>query len=118
MFLAKFNSPPEEPGGRRRGQRGLRPSGARVLCGSPRALPQFICTSQAPYSRLRSKLSREEAMAKSRGRLYLWMCLAAALASFLVGFLVGECTNPLPAAQGGRSSAEKPGWAVLGSLGR
>uniref|UniRef100_A0A2K6M1N0 N-acetylated-alpha-linked acidic dipeptidase 2 n=1 Tax=Rhinopithecus bieti TaxID=61621 RepID=A0A2K6M1N0_RHIBE len=29
-------------------------------------------------------------MAKSRGHLYLWMCLTAALASFLVGFMVGK----------------------------
>uniref|UniRef100_F7DY16 N-acetylated alpha-linked acidic dipeptidase 2 n=1 Tax=Callithrix jacchus TaxID=9483 RepID=F7DY16_CALJA len=34
-------------------------------------------------------------MAKSRGRLYLWMCLAAALASFLVGFIVGWFIKPL-----------------------
>ncbi|XP_055139215.1 N-acetylated-alpha-linked acidic dipeptidase 2 isoform X1 [Symphalangus syndactylus] len=34
-------------------------------------------------------------MAKSRGRLYLWMCLAAALASFLVGFMVGWFIKPL-----------------------
>ncbi|XP_006871271.1 PREDICTED: N-acetylated-alpha-linked acidic dipeptidase 2 [Chrysochloris asiatica] len=32
-------------------------------------------------------------MAKSRGRLYLWVCLAAALASFLVGFLMGWFIN-------------------------
>ncbi|XP_045674024.1 N-acetylated-alpha-linked acidic dipeptidase 2 isoform X1 [Phyllostomus hastatus] len=34
-------------------------------------------------------------MAKSRGRLYLWMCLAAALASFLVGFMMGWFIKPL-----------------------
>ncbi|KAL2806925.1 N-acetylated-alpha-linked acidic dipeptidase 2 isoform 2 [Daubentonia madagascariensis] len=34
-------------------------------------------------------------MAKSRGRLYLWMCLAAALAFFLVGFMVGWFIKPL-----------------------
>ncbi|XP_054433408.1 N-acetylated-alpha-linked acidic dipeptidase 2 isoform X2 [Pteronotus mesoamericanus] len=34
-------------------------------------------------------------MAKSRGRLYLWMCLAAALASFLAGFMVGWFIKPL-----------------------
>ncbi|XP_054294036.1 N-acetylated-alpha-linked acidic dipeptidase 2 isoform X2 [Pongo pygmaeus] len=34
-------------------------------------------------------------MAKSRGPLYLWMCLAAALASFLVGFMVGWFIKPL-----------------------
>ncbi|XP_012508106.1 PREDICTED: N-acetylated-alpha-linked acidic dipeptidase 2 [Propithecus coquereli] len=34
-------------------------------------------------------------MAKSRARLYLWMCLAAALASFLVGFMVGWFIKPL-----------------------
>nr|XP_023501354.1 N-acetylated-alpha-linked acidic dipeptidase 2-like isoform X2 [Equus caballus]XP_023501355.1 N-acetylated-alpha-linked acidic dipeptidase 2-like [Equus caballus] len=34
-------------------------------------------------------------MAKSRGRLYLWMCLAAALASFLAGFMVGWFIKPI-----------------------
>ncbi|XP_039704277.1 N-acetylated-alpha-linked acidic dipeptidase 2 isoform X2 [Pteropus medius] len=34
-------------------------------------------------------------MEKSKGRLYLWMCLAAALASFLAGFLVGWFIKPL-----------------------
>ncbi|XP_030773433.1 N-acetylated-alpha-linked acidic dipeptidase 2 isoform X2 [Rhinopithecus roxellana] len=33
-------------------------------------------------------------MAKSRGHLYLWMCLTAALASFLVGFMVGWFIKP------------------------
>ncbi|KAM5182662.1 LOW QUALITY PROTEIN: putative N-acetylated-alpha-linked acidic dipeptidase [Callospermophilus lateralis] len=33
-------------------------------------------------------------MAKSRGRLYLWMSLIAVLASFLVGFLVGWFSKP------------------------
>ncbi|XP_006903288.1 PREDICTED: N-acetylated-alpha-linked acidic dipeptidase 2 [Elephantulus edwardii] len=32
-------------------------------------------------------------MAKSRGPLYLWVCLAAALASFLVGFMAGWFIN-------------------------
>ncbi|XP_023064970.2 N-acetylated-alpha-linked acidic dipeptidase 2 isoform X2 [Piliocolobus tephrosceles] len=34
-------------------------------------------------------------MAKSRGHLYLWVCLTAALASFLVGFMVGWFIKPL-----------------------
>ncbi|XP_022369794.1 N-acetylated-alpha-linked acidic dipeptidase 2 isoform X2 [Enhydra lutris kenyoni] len=34
-------------------------------------------------------------MAMSRGRLYLWMYLAAALASFLAGFMVGWFIKPL-----------------------
>uniref|UniRef100_A0A452RCM6 Aminopeptidase NAALADL1 n=1 Tax=Ursus americanus TaxID=9643 RepID=A0A452RCM6_URSAM len=34
-------------------------------------------------------------MATSRGRLYLWMYLAAALASFLAGFMVGWFIKPL-----------------------
>ncbi|KAM5245614.1 N-acetylated-alpha-linked acidic dipeptidase 2 isoform 2-T2 [Ctenodactylus gundi] len=34
-------------------------------------------------------------MATSRGRLSLWVCLAAALASFLAGFLVGWFVKPL-----------------------
>ncbi|XP_003415628.2 N-acetylated-alpha-linked acidic dipeptidase 2 [Loxodonta africana] len=32
-------------------------------------------------------------MAKSRGRVYLWLCLAAALASFLVGFVAAWFIN-------------------------
>uniref|UniRef100_A0A2K5WGL2 N-acetylated-alpha-linked acidic dipeptidase 2 n=1 Tax=Macaca fascicularis TaxID=9541 RepID=A0A2K5WGL2_MACFA len=43
----------------------------------------------------RPKLSPQEAMAKSRGHLYLWMCLTAALASFLVGFMLGWFIKPL-----------------------
>ncbi|EPQ07184.1 N-acetylated-alpha-linked acidic dipeptidase 2 [Myotis brandtii] len=66
-----------------------------MLSASPRALSWFLCTLEAPYSSLRSELSREEAMAKSRGRLYLCMCLAAALASFLAGFMVGWFIKPL-----------------------
>uniref|UniRef100_A0A8D2JRL5 N-acetylated-alpha-linked acidic dipeptidase 2 n=1 Tax=Sciurus vulgaris TaxID=55149 RepID=A0A8D2JRL5_SCIVU len=34
-------------------------------------------------------------MAKSRGRLYLWICLIAVLASFLAGFMVGWFIKPL-----------------------
>lgn len=78
-----------------------------MLTKSPRALSRFICTLEAPYCTLRSKFNREEAMAKSRGRLYLCMCLAAALASFLAGLMVGKCTNPSPWAQGRGSSSEK-----------
>uniref|UniRef100_A0A667H2N2 N-acetylated-alpha-linked acidic dipeptidase 2 n=1 Tax=Lynx canadensis TaxID=61383 RepID=A0A667H2N2_LYNCA len=33
-------------------------------------------------------------MAKSRGQLYLWMCLAVVLASFLAGFMVGWFIKP------------------------
>ncbi|KAM9657896.1 N-acetylated-alpha-linked acidic dipeptidase 2 isoform 1-T1 [Trichechus inunguis] len=43
-------------------------------------------------------------MAKSRGRLYLWVCLAAALASFLLGFMAGWFINkPLQEAATSRS---------------
>ncbi|XP_069932768.1 N-acetylated-alpha-linked acidic dipeptidase 2 isoform X3 [Oryctolagus cuniculus] len=51
-------------------------------------------SSQATDSSRRSRLRAEEAMANSRGRLYLWMCLAAALASFLAGFMVGWFIKP------------------------
>lgn len=37
-------------------------------------------------------------MATSRGRLYLWMYLAAALASFLAGLMVGKYEPLLPSA--------------------
>ncbi|GAB5577314.1 N-acetylated-alpha-linked acidic dipeptidase 2 isoform X4 [Prionailurus iriomotensis] len=40
------------------------------------------------------KLGPQGGMAKSRGRLYLWMCLAAVLASFLAGFMVGWFIKP------------------------
>ncbi|XP_058519702.1 N-acetylated-alpha-linked acidic dipeptidase 2 [Ochotona princeps] len=49
---------------------------------------------QAPDNSRRSRLRAEEAMANSRGRLYLSMCLAAALASFLAGFMVGWFIKP------------------------
>uniref|UniRef100_A0A673T9T6 Aminopeptidase NAALADL1 n=1 Tax=Suricata suricatta TaxID=37032 RepID=A0A673T9T6_SURSU len=41
------------------------------------------------------KLRPQGAMATSRGRLNLWMCLAAALASFLAGFMMGWFIKPL-----------------------
>ncbi|XP_033620162.1 N-acetylated-alpha-linked acidic dipeptidase 2 isoform X3 [Fukomys damarensis] len=41
------------------------------------------------------KLRAQEAMAKSRRRLYLWMCLSAALASFLAGFMMGWFIKPI-----------------------
>lgn len=76
----------------------------------PRALSRLIRTLEAPGRSLRSKFSREEAMAKSRGRLYLCMCLAAALASFLAGFMVGKWPCALPErARGSGSSAGKLG---------
>lgn len=88
-----------------------------MLSASPRALSWFLGTPEAPYSSLRSKLRREEAMAKSRGRLYLGMCLAAALASFLAGFLVGKCANPAPSpGQLRLGAAGKPGLDCAGLL--
>ncbi|KAM7086180.1 N-acetylated-alpha-linked acidic dipeptidase 2 isoform 2-T3 [Molossus nigricans] len=95
-----FHSSLEGPGRRRRGfaesQPWPRPAGgAWMLTKSPRALSRFICTLEAPYCTLRSKFNREEAMARSRGRLYLCMCLAAALASFLAGLMVGWFIKPL-----------------------
>nr|XP_023501353.1 N-acetylated-alpha-linked acidic dipeptidase 2-like isoform X1 [Equus caballus] len=50
---------------------------------------------EASHCSRRPKVSAQEAMAKSRGRLYLWMCLAAALASFLAGFMVGWFIKPI-----------------------
>lgn len=55
-------------------------------------------------------------MAKSKGRLYLGMCLAAALASFLAGFTVGKCTSRFPGA--GERPRSTPGPTVLGSCAR
>lgn len=103
--------------------------GARLLSASRAgcALSRFICTLEAPHSSLRSKLSGEEAMARSRGRLYLWMCLAAALASFLAGFMVGKCTNPFPergetglgcAGLAGRLARSQSGWRTPGVSAR
>nr|XP_002708686.2 N-acetylated-alpha-linked acidic dipeptidase 2 isoform X1 [Oryctolagus cuniculus] len=69
--------------------------GPRLLTAFPaRALDWLLCSSQATDSSRRSRLRAEEAMANSRGRLYLWMCLAAALASFLAGFMVGWFIKP------------------------
>lgn len=87
-----------------------------MLSASPRALSWFLCTLEAPYSSLRSKLSREEAMAKSRGRLYLCMCLAAALASFLAGFMVGKCANPSPQPRAAAARQGKRGLDCAGVL--
>ncbi|XP_076969418.1 N-acetylated-alpha-linked acidic dipeptidase 2 isoform X2 [Tamandua tetradactyla] len=42
-----------------------------------------------------ARIRPEEAMATSKGRLYLWMCLAAVLAFFLAGFMVGWFVKPL-----------------------
>uniref|UniRef100_A0A8C7AHY6 N-acetylated alpha-linked acidic dipeptidase 2 n=1 Tax=Neovison vison TaxID=452646 RepID=A0A8C7AHY6_NEOVI len=42
-----------------------------------------------------TKLRPQGVMATSRGRLYLWMYLAAALASFLAGLMVGWFIKPL-----------------------
>ncbi|XP_063498094.1 N-acetylated-alpha-linked acidic dipeptidase 2-like [Symphalangus syndactylus] len=56
---------------------------------------QSYLSPEAHQCSRRPKLSPQEAMAKSRGRLYLWMCLAAALASFLVGFMVAWFIKPL-----------------------
>lgn len=81
-----------------RGQRGPRLAGVWALAKSLWALFLFICSPEATLRSRRSKRSREEAMAKSKGRLYLWMCLAAALASFLAGFTVGKCTDRFPRA--------------------
>lgn len=121
LFGAGFHSSMEGPGRRRQGlgqgPRWPRPAGASMLSASPRALSWFLCSLEAPYSSLRSKLSREEAMAKARGRLYLCMCLAAALASFLAGFMVGKCANPRPQPRAAAALQAKWGWAVLASSG-
>lgn len=113
LLGAGFRSSVEGPGGRRQGlgqgPQWPRPAGAWMLSASPRALSWFLCTLEAPYGSVRSKLSREEAMAKSRGRLYLCMCLAAALASFLAGFMVGKCANPCPQLRAAAALQEKNG---------
>lgn len=133
LFRPGLHSLREGPGGRRRGSAtappGPRPAGAWLLSASRAGCPlsRFICTLQAPHSSLRSKLSGEEAMARSRGRLYLWMCLAAALASFLAGFMVGKCTNPFPergetglgcAGLAGRLARSQSGWRTPGVSAR
>ncbi|XP_047282124.1 N-acetylated-alpha-linked acidic dipeptidase 2 isoform X2 [Homo sapiens] len=56
---------------------------------------QSYLSPEARECSRRPKLGPQEAMAESRGRLYLWMCLAAALASFLMGFMVGWFIKPL-----------------------
>lgn len=99
-----FHSPLQGPGGRRlgfaEGQRWPRSAEVWKLAASLSALFLLSCYPETRYRSLRSKLSRKEAMEKSKGRLYLWMCLAAALASFLAGFLVGKCPNPFPLCPG------------------
>ncbi|XP_075402557.1 N-acetylated-alpha-linked acidic dipeptidase 2-like isoform X2 [Tenrec ecaudatus] len=56
-------------------------------------LPLLLPSPDTRDPRRRPKLSLEEAMAKSRGRLYAWLCLAAVLVSFLVGLLAGWLIN-------------------------
>lgn len=121
LLGAGFRSSAEGPEGRRQGlgqgPQGPRPAGACMLSESPRVLSWFLCTLEAPCCSARSKLSRQEAMAKSRGRLYLCMCLAAALASFLAGFMVGKCADPCPQLSRAAALQEKTGLGCAGLLG-
>uniref|UniRef100_A0A2I3G8C7 N-acetylated alpha-linked acidic dipeptidase 2 n=1 Tax=Nomascus leucogenys TaxID=61853 RepID=A0A2I3G8C7_NOMLE len=55
-------------------------------------------------------------MAKSRGRLYLWMCLAAALASFLVGFMVGWFIKPLKETTSSVRYHQSIRWELLSEM--
>ncbi|XP_006160400.1 N-acetylated-alpha-linked acidic dipeptidase 2 [Tupaia chinensis] len=70
----------------------------------------------APDGSRRPKLSPEEAMAKSRGRLYLWMCLAAALASFLAGFMVGWFIKPLKETATSVRYHQSTRWKLLSEM--
>ncbi|XP_007936242.1 N-acetylated-alpha-linked acidic dipeptidase 2 [Orycteropus afer afer] len=56
-------------------------------------------------------------MAKSRGRLYLWVCLAAALTSFLVGFLAGWFINKaLQEADTSLRYHQNMGWELVSEM--
>ncbi|XP_066894396.1 N-acetylated-alpha-linked acidic dipeptidase 2 isoform X1 [Kogia breviceps] len=55
-------------------------------------------------------------MAKSRGRPYLWMCLAAALASFLGGFMVGWLSKPLKETATSGDTHQNLRWKLLSEM--
>ncbi|KAF5926063.1 hypothetical protein HPG69_010085, partial [Diceros bicornis minor] len=84
--------------------------------GSASARSLFFRSPEAPYGRRRPKLSPEEAMAKSRGRLYLWMCLAAAIASFLVGFMVGWFIKPVKETATSLRSHQSIRWKLVSEM--
>ncbi|XP_028023971.2 N-acetylated-alpha-linked acidic dipeptidase 2 isoform X1 [Balaenoptera acutorostrata] len=98
-FGAGFHSPLDPPGGQRQGfeegQRRPRSAATWAFPAFPGARSLFALIPEARSGSRRLLLSPEEAMAKSRGRLHLGMCLAAALASFLGGFMVGWLSKPL-----------------------
>uniref|UniRef100_A0A452RCM7 Glutamate carboxypeptidase 2 n=1 Tax=Ursus americanus TaxID=9643 RepID=A0A452RCM7_URSAM len=79
---------------------GRQPGFAEILWVGRHRLPWralsalLVCRLEAGSFRS-PKLCPQGAMATSRGRLYLWMYLAAALASFLAGFMVGWFIKPL-----------------------
>lgn len=82
---------------------GRQPGFAEILWVGRHRLPWralsalLVCRLEAGSFRS-PKLCPQGAMATSRGRLYLWMYLAAALASFLAGFMVGKYEPLLPSA--------------------
>ncbi|XP_032344255.1 uncharacterized protein LOC116666318 [Camelus ferus] len=98
-FGADFHSLLDGAGGQGRGfAPGRRRPRWAATWASPASPGARFPLARAPEPRTggrRLPLSPAEAMAKSRGRPHLWMCLAAALASFLGGFLVGWLTKPL-----------------------
>ncbi|XP_058162148.1 N-acetylated-alpha-linked acidic dipeptidase 2 isoform X2 [Dasypus novemcinctus] len=55
-------------------------------------------------------------MARSRGRLYLWMCLAAALASFLAGFMMGWFVKPLKETATSPRYHQSMRWKLLSEM--
>ncbi|KAM4859042.1 N-acetylated-alpha-linked acidic dipeptidase 2 isoform 2-T3 [Thomomys bottae] len=55
-------------------------------------------------------------MAKSRGQLYLWMCLAAALASFLAGFSVGWFIKPVKETTISAHYQQSTKWKLLSEM--
>ncbi|VFV25845.1 naalad2 protein [Lynx pardinus] len=69
-----------------------KPAGGRALTTFP-GCSLLVCRLEA-RSGQPPKLGPQGGMAKSRGRLYLWMCLAVVLASFLAGFMVGWFIKP------------------------
>lgn len=118
-FGAGFHSPRDPPGEQRQGfeegQRRPRSAATWAFPAFPGALSLFALIPEARSGSRHLLLSPEEAMAKSRGCLYLWVCLAAALASFLGGFMVGKCTDPFPGSlQPPRRKAVEPGAEELG----
>ncbi|XP_059874098.1 N-acetylated-alpha-linked acidic dipeptidase 2 isoform X2 [Delphinus delphis] len=119
-FGAGFHSPLDPPGEQRQGfedgQRRPRSAATWAFPAFPGALSLFALIPEARSGSRHLLLSPEEAMAKSRGRLHLWVCLAAALASFLGGFMVGWLSKPLKETATSGDTHQNLRWKLVSEM--